>query len=121
MNKAKKEEARKLREASETMSETEFQEFMQKRQIESFAHQVHSEMFPEEYDFMMDSSWDASDRRKGKNPMITEHTERVNIRRKKLGVPPLGPNGLPTCRTSWEVALAEAERRYLNQQDQKSD
>lgn len=111
MNKAKKEEARKLREAYETMSEAELQEFTRKRRIQALAEQIHAEMFPEEYDFMMDSNADVRDRRRGKNPMSAEYTEQVNARREKLGVPPLGPNGLPACRTSWEVARAEAEKR----------
>jgi hypothetical protein len=111
MNKAKKEEARKLRQAHETMSAEELQEFKRKRRIQSLAEQLHSEMFPEEYDFMMDSISDAKDRRRGKNPMSAEYTEQANARREKLGVPPLGANGLPKCRSSWHVALAEAEKR----------
>ena len=110
MNKAKKEEARKLREVYENMSEEELQEFNRKRRIQSLAEQIHFEMFPEEYDFMMDSTADTNDRRRGKNPMSAEYTEQVNARREGLGVPPLGPNGLPTCRSSWEVARTEAEK-----------
>lgn len=117
MNKAKKEEIRKLREALETMSETEYAEFTKKRLIESLAREVHFEMFPEEYDEISDSGSDASDRRNGKNPMSKEYTERVNIRRKKIGVPPLGPNGLPTCMTSWNIALVEAEKRFTNREE----
>ena len=115
MNKAKKEEARKLREAYETMSAEELREFNRKRRIQAFAEQIHVEMFPEEYDLMMDSNADVADRRRGKNPMSAEYTEKVNARRKELGVPPLGPNGLPACRTSWEVARAEAEKRCPTQ------
>lgn len=112
MNRAKKEEARKLREAYENMSKKELEELDRKRQIEALARGIHHELFPEEYDFMMDSISDAKDRRRGINPMSEEYTERVNARRKELSVPPLGPNGLPTCKTSWEVAYAEAEKRY---------
>jgi len=111
MNKAKKEEAMKLREAYESLSPEELQEFKRKRRIMALAKQIHSELFPEEYDFMMDSIADANDRRRGINPMREEYTESVNARRKELDVPPLGPDGLPTCRTSWEVAYAEAEKR----------
>jgi hypothetical protein len=42
--------------------------------------------------------------------MSAEYTEGVNARREKLGVLPLGPNGLPACRTSSNVAYAEAEK-----------
>ncbi len=111
MNKAKKEKARKLREAHENLSPEELQEFERKQRIMALAKEIHSEMFPEEYDFMMDSNADANDRRRGINPMSEEYTERVNARRKELDVPPLGPDGLPTCRVSWEVAYAEAEKR----------
>ncbi|MCM0612182.1 hypothetical protein KFJ24_06785 [Marinobacter sediminum] len=111
MNKVKKEEARKLREAYENMSAEELREFFRKQQIQAFAKEIHLELFPEEYDFMMDSTADVRDRRRGVNPMNPEYTERVNARRKKLEVPPLSPNGLAACRTSWEVAYAEAEKR----------
>jgi len=113
MNKAKKEEARKLREAYETMSEAELREFNRTRHIQSLTEQIHFEMFPEEYDFMMDSTSDAKDRRRGKNPMSSEYTEQVNARRKELGVPPLGPNGLPACRTSWGVARLKPRKDLL--------
>lgn len=111
MNKAKKEEARKLREAYANLSGEELQEFNRQRQIKALAGRIHFELFPEEYDSMMDSIADAKDRRMGINPMNEEYTERVNARRKELGVPPLGPNGLAACRTSWDVAYAEAEKR----------
>jgi hypothetical protein len=111
MNKVKKEEARKLREAYETMSAEEFQAFMHKQQVQELAEQIHFALFPEEYDFMMDSNADVRDRRRGISPMSTEYIKRVNARRKELGVPPLGPDGLPACRTSWAVARAEAEKR----------
>ena len=69
MNKVKREEARKLREAYENLSPEELEEFERKRRIKSLTEQIHSELFPEEYDFMMDSICDAKDRRRGLNPM----------------------------------------------------
>lgn len=60
---------------------------------------------------MMDSIADANDRRHGINPMSLDYTEKVNARRKARGVPPLGPNGLPTDDSNWEVARGEALRR----------
>lgn len=111
MNKAKKEAARKLREAYENLSPEELQEFERNRRIESLAEQIHHELFPEEYDFMMDSISDAKDRRRGINPMSDDHTAKVNARREELGVSPLGDNGMPTDNSSWEVAHAEAIRR----------
>jgi hypothetical protein len=117
MNKVKREEARKLREATENLSADELKEFFQKREIQALAKKIHFELFPEEYDFMMDSIADLRDRRRGVSPMNPEYTERANARREELGVPPLGPDGMPTCQTSWKVAYAEAEaeRRYPNE------
>ena len=87
------------------------EESRQLDQIENLTKQIHAELFPEEYDFMMDSIADAGDRRRGKNPMSSDYTEKVNARRTTFGVPPLGPNGLPTDNSSWEVARTEAIRR----------
>lgn len=78
---------------------------------EALTNDVHFEMFPEEYDFMMDSISDAKDRKRGENPMSLEYTAKANARRKALGVPPLGPNGMPTDNSSWAVAREEALRR----------
>lgn len=111
MNKAKKEAARKLREAYENLSPEELEEFERNRRIESLVKQIHHELFPEEYDFMMDSIADAKDRRRGVNPMRAEYTARVNARREELGVSPLGDNGMPTDKSSWGVARSEAARR----------
>lgn len=111
MNKVKKEEARKLREAYENLSPMELQEFEQQRRIKALAKQVHSEMFPEEYDFMMDSIADVKDRRRGINPMSADYTARVNARREVLGVSPLGASGMPIDNSSWDVASTEALKR----------
>jgi len=111
MNKVKKEEARKLREAYENLSPMELQEFEQQRRIKALAKQVHSEMFPEEYDFMMDSIADVKDRRRGINPMSADYTARVNARRGALGVSQLGANGMPIDNSSWDVASTEALKR----------
>ena len=111
MNKAKKEEARKLREAYEKLSQEELQELAQQRRIEALAKEIHFELFPEEYDYMMDSNSDANDRRRGINPMSADYTAKVNARRAELGVSRLGNNGMPTDNDSWDVARAEAIRR----------
>jgi hypothetical protein len=99
----------------EPLSADELKEFSRKREIQALAKKVHFELFPEEYDFMMDSIADTRDRRRGVNPMNPDYTNRVNARRKKLGVPPLGPNGMAACQTSWKVAYAEAELRFPNE------
>lgn len=115
MNKVKKYEAKKLREAYETMSKEELQNLARRQNLQALAKEIHFELFPEEYDFMMDSNSDVRDRRRGINPMSEEYTQRVNARRKALGVPPLAPNGLPSCNASWEVAYSEAEKRLADQ------
>jgi hypothetical protein len=38
------------------MSAEELQKFNRKRRVQSLAEQIHFELFPEEYDFMMDSN-----------------------------------------------------------------
>ena len=49
---------------------------------------LHAELFPEEYDFMGDSFLDASERKKGINPMSKSYQIEVNERRAKMGVKP---------------------------------
>ena len=111
MNKVKREEARKLREATENLSADELKEFFRKREIQALAKKIHFELFPEEYDFMVDSIADVKDRRRGINPMSEDYTAGVNARRKELGVSPLGGNGMPTDNSSWDIARAEVLRR----------
>ncbi|MDW3116924.1 MAG: hypothetical protein R8G60_03420 [Roseovarius pacificus] len=48
----------------------------------------HAKLFPEEYDFVYDSSADAQDRRRGVNPMSAEYIEKANARRAELGFGP---------------------------------
>ncbi|MBL3824121.1 MULTISPECIES: hypothetical protein [unclassified Marinobacter] len=111
MNKARAEEARKLREAYENLSQEELQEFEQQRRIEALAKEIHFELFLEEYDHMMDSISDAKDRRRGINPMSADYTAKVNARREELAISTLGTNGMPIDNSSWDVASAEALRR----------
>jgi len=49
---------------------------------------LHSELFPEEYDFIYDSIADKRDRNSGINPMSQEYQDRVNKRRLEMGVAP---------------------------------
>ncbi|WP_415713003.1 hypothetical protein [Maridesulfovibrio sp.] len=50
--------------------------------------ELHSELFPEESDFLYDSYADAQDRARGVSPMNQEYIDRVNIRRREMGVKP---------------------------------
>lgn len=49
------------------------------------ARRLHIELFPEEYDFMLDSGVDSIKRGKGINPMSSDYVQRTNLRRQKLG------------------------------------
>jgi len=120
MNRFKKEEARRYREAREGLSEEEIRELDRKEalenQIRDLAREIHFEWFPEEYDFMVDSISDAKDRHRGINPMSEDYTQRVNARRREFGVSPLGADGMPTSNESWDIAYAEAKKRILGNQ-----
>ena len=69
------------------------------------AEKLHLELFPEEYDFHYDSSVEAKERRRGKNPMSKEYTDFVNARRLSYDVTPLGVNGLPINSSSMQYCL----------------
>ena len=108
MNRGEKYLADKRAKEHQDISESECRK---RDAAEALTHDVHFEMFPEEYDFMMDSISDANARKKGENPMSSEYTAKANARRKALGVPPLGSNGMPTDNSSWDIAREEALRR----------
>jgi hypothetical protein len=108
MNRVEKERAKKRAALCRELGE----EQVQKMELaEALAKKLHQEMFPEEYDYMMDSISDANDRRRGINPMSAEYTAEVNARRAELGVSPLGQDGMPVDSSSWEVANKEALKR----------
>tara|TARA_R110000823_G_scaffold10240_7_gene35364 strand:+ start:3335 stop:3703 length:369 start_codon:yes stop_codon:yes gene_type:complete len=115
MNRFKKEEARAHQEAREGLSDIEIKRLNEQdalnEKISGIARSIHAEWFPEEYDHQLDSIADAADRRRGINPMSADYTEKVNERRQKLGVPPLGANGMPTSDESWGIAYGEARKR----------
>ena len=113
MNRLEKEKRRKYLEARAGKSPEEIAEIDRKEafeeEVNGLAQEIHEERFPEEYDFMYDSNADAADRKRGKNPMRPEYIAEVAERRAKLGVSPLGSDGLPTQRDTWELAYAEAK------------
>ncbi|MEX0624599.1 hypothetical protein [Saccharospirillum sp.] len=115
MNRVNKEAARQYREAREGLSAAKIQALdlkeAREQELDSLTRAIHHEWFPEESDHMMDSISDARDRKRGINPMSAEYTESVNTRREARGVEPLGENGLPTTKKSWDLAAAEAKRR----------
>lgn len=66
---------------------------------------LHHALFPEDMDFMMDSIKDAKERKRGKIPMNIHYQEKVNTRRKSLGVLPLKENGMPADKSSKEYII----------------
>lgn len=115
MNRLEKEKRRKYLEARAGKTPEEIAEIDRREafdeELKGLAQEIHEERFPEEYDFMYDSTADAADRKRGKNPMSTEYIAEVAERRAKLGVSPLGVDGLPTQRDTWELAYEEAKSR----------
>ncbi len=78
---------------------------------------VHGWLFPEEYDFMGDSISDAKDRRRGINPMSEEYTNKVNERRRQLGVSPLGGDGQDKAAGSSDYAEKIAQQELSKAED----
>lgn len=74
--------------------------FRLRNYIDIVVANIHTEIFPEETDFMYDSVLDDSDRKNGINPMSAEYIEKVTQRRKELNVSPLDKNGLPKDNSS---------------------
>ena len=61
--------------------------------VEKKVRRLHTELFPEEYDEIGDSTQDAKERKIGKNPMSKEYIKRMDDKRVKLGFNPLSPAG----------------------------
>ena len=81
------------------------------RKLSDLATQIHREKFPEEYDFMYDSSWDAHDRKKGIDPMTQAYVDEVKCRRAAYGVTQLTEAGMPDSSDSRELCWDEAKRQ----------
>ncbi|WP_220719116.1 hypothetical protein [Agarivorans litoreus] len=75
---------------------------------------LHSELFPEEYDFYYDDFVDAKKRSRGVNPMSEEYQHKTNVRRLALGVEPymggVRDESSKGLMNSWEYC-----RLYLSQ------
>lgn len=81
----------------------------QNSEIEELARKIHIDRFPEEYDHYNDSISDAADRRCGINPMSATYIAKVAEKRRLEGVAPLGDNGLPVSKDTWDIAYRAAE------------
>jgi len=117
MNRYRKEELRRRREAREGLTPEEVAD-LDHREAEaaSFEDEVrswHSRIFTEEYDHMYDSIADARDRDRGVNPMSQEYIARVNARRAALGFADYmdTDSDLPLDTQSWVRDLLRAEKR----------
>jgi hypothetical protein len=82
---------------------------------------MHREKFPEEYDFMYDSSWDAHDRKKGINPMTQDYIDEVKRRRAAFGVTPLTDAGMPVSSDSRDLCWEEAKRQLESDNGASTD
>ena len=123
MNRHKRNELRKLAQARSGLTSEQIVALDAKalaaRELSDLASQIHHEKFPEEYDFMYDSSWDAHDRKKGINPMRQEYIDAVNSRRAVLGVSPLSESGMPLSGDSRVLCDEEALRLVLEREQGK--
>jgi len=115
MNRAKKEEIRKYKEARKGKSPEEIKALdardRMEKMIGTLARKIHAENFPEEYDRMYDSIQDSKDRASGKNPMNRDYIAKVNARREERGFDNLAENGNSPNDKTYEWALNEAKRR----------
>ena len=115
MNRHKRQELQKLAQARSGLTTDQVATLDAKdlatRKLSDLASKIHREAFPEEYDFMYDSSWDASDRKKGINPMTQAYVDEVKRRRAAHGVLPLTEAGMPVSSDSRELCWDEATRQ----------
>lgn len=113
MNKCKKEQIRKYNEARAGLSKDEIQvldrEDEIKEKIANLAHKLHTEKFPEEYDFHYDSAVEYKERKRGVNPMRQEYIDRVTKKRNDQGVSALAENGM--CYSHDTAILCEEEAK----------
>ena len=123
MNRHKRNELRKIAQARSGLTSEQIVALDAKAfaalELSDLASQIHREKFPEEYDFMYDSSWDAHDRKKGINPMRQEYIDAVNSRRVALGVSPLSEFGMPLSGDSRVLCDEEALRSALEREQGK--
>lgn len=120
MNRYKKEEEKKRREAREDITPEQVRQLdiedKQNAAIEKLAREIHGEKFSEEFDFMYDDSWDASVRKSGKNPMKENYIAKINEKRRNLGVSPLSESGMSQSNDTWELCLEEAKKIIMGKQ-----
>lgn len=85
--------------------------------VEVDARRMHCEMFPEEYDYLLDDSVDAARRSKGENPMPQDYQDRVAKKCAELSLLKLCPSEMPdgsTYLNIYEDLLVKAIRMSEN-------
>ena len=77
MNKFKKEENKKYQESVKNMNQDDKKNYdfllTLQNQFENLTNELHVKLFPEEFDFMLDSNSDVYRRAQGINPMSEEY------------------------------------------------
>ena len=113
MNRVKKEEIRKHKEARQGLTPEQVQvldaQDIENALIEALARKMHVARFAEEYDYMYDSTSDARERQRGVNPMSQEYMAKIKEKRQQQGVSPLAENGLALTQETNELCLQEAK------------
>lgn len=113
MNRTRKEELRRHREArmGKSAEEVAKMDMMEeyRNEISRLAKKLHIENFSEEYDFMYDDHADMIRRKKGENPMSQEYIEQIRIKRLNLGISQLSESGMAVSDDTMNLCLKEAE------------
>ena len=77
-------------------------------------YELHSKLFPEEYDCQYDSHLDSQERKRGINPMSEEYQLKVNLRRFVMGVEPfegtVGVENTEGLISSYDYCLAKLQQ-----------
>lgn len=112
MNRIKKEEIRKYKEARRGLTPEEIRALdareEEDRLIEKLARVRHHNRFLEEYSFMYDSGVDAAERRGGINPTNDEYQAEIKEKREWQGVSPLAEDGTAQSDETMQLCLKEA-------------
>jgi len=118
MNRLKKEEIRKYKEARLGKTEGEIAELERQdainNKINLLASALHHHLFPEEYDFMLDSICDAKDRGKGINPMAQNYIKKMDNKREVLGLSLLSKSGMSISGDTKDLCFDIAKECFNN-------
>lgn len=113
MNRYKKEEIKARNEARKGLTKDQIidldLEDDRRRRIEALAHELHIELFSEEYVHMYDDAWDVADRKKGINPMSQRYIDDIRNKRNALGVSQLSESGMSKSNDTWSLCLERAK------------